>query len=56
MSLVLCPPSFLTIVFIDIKKPILTDVIIVWVAIVFLNAALYGVVGAFITKYLRKSD
>ena len=55
MFVVLCPPSLLSLPFIDAEVGT-TDFYFLWTFIAFLNAALYASVRALIAKRLRKVD
>jgi hypothetical protein len=47
---VLCPPSFLTLVYLDVPTATTAQYAVVWVFVAILNAGLYGVVGALVIK------
>ena len=48
----LCPPSFLTLIYIDVPGTA-ADHVVTWVEVAILNAGLYGLVGAAISKLPR---
>ena len=48
----LCPPSFLTLIYLDVPGTT-GDHIITWAEVAVLNAGLYGVIGAAISRLLR---
>jgi len=47
----LCPPSFLTLIYMDVRGTTI-DYIITWTEVAVLNAGLYGVIGAAISRLL----
>jgi hypothetical protein len=47
---VLCPPSFLTLVYLDVPSATTAQYAVVWFFIAMLNAGLYGVVAALVIK------
>jgi hypothetical protein len=54
-AVTLCPPSLLSILFMD-AKPHTIDIGIVWFVIALINGALYSAVGAGLGRYLWKTD
>lgn len=53
LLLVLCPPSFLSVAFIDIQ-PTTTQILELWSVVGVLNSMLYGAIGWFIGNLRRK--
>src|SRR6266705_1308437 len=54
VSIVLCPPSLLSMLFMDIE-PHTVEAVMGWSVIALINAALYGTIGAGVGRYLWKS-
>jgi len=52
-SVFLCPPSLLSILFID-AEPHSSAIVVVWAVIGIMNSALYAAIGAAIVRYLEK--
>jgi hypothetical protein len=52
-SVFLCPPSLLSILFID-AEPHSSAIVVVWAVIAIMNYALYVAIGTAIVRYLKK--
>ena len=48
----LCPPSFLTLIYMDVQGTT-ADYAVTWTEVALLNAGLYGLIGAALSKLLR---
>lgn len=55
VSVVFCPPSLLSMLFMDIE-PHTVEAVVAWSVVGLLNSALYAAIGAVVAKYLWRSD
>jgi hypothetical protein len=55
IAVILCPPSLLSLLFID-AEPHTSGIAIVWLVIALINGALYSAIGAGLGKHLWKTD
>jgi hypothetical protein len=55
IAVILCPPSLLSLLFID-AEPHTSGIAIVWLVIALINGALYSAIGAGVGKHLWKTD
>jgi len=54
-AIIFCPPSLLSLMFLDIE-PHTAEEVFGWLVIGVINSALYGAIGALVGRYLWKSD